>query len=66
VDFNRMSKNTQDWAFMIEQMLYAAESMSDFTTIPVGMMKVHRDGILYLTKSYNNVNYLVVAKSNMG
>lgn len=66
VDFNRMSLVTQDWAYMLEQMLVAAETMSDYTTIPVGMMKVRRDGILYLAKSYKNVNYLVVAKSNMG
>jgi hypothetical protein len=66
VDFNRMSKKTQDWAYMIEQMLFAAESASQYTTIPVGMTKVRRDGILYITRSYENVNYLVVAKSNMG
>lgn len=64
IDFNRMSQKTQDWAFALENMLYTAERMSDFTSIPQGMMKVKRDGILYLAKSYGNINYLVVAKSN--
>jgi hypothetical protein len=65
VEFNRMKEETQAWAFMIEKMLYAAESVSDFTTIPVGMMKIKRDGILYVAKSYKNVNYLIAAKSNL-
>lgn len=64
VDFNRMSRTTQDWATMLANMLPVAEAMSDFTSIPVGMMKVRRDGLLYLTKTYQNINYLVVAKSN--
>jgi hypothetical protein len=65
VDFNRMSQITQDWASMLANMLVTAESMSEFASIPSGMMKVTRDGILYLTKSYRNINYLMVAKSNL-
>lgn len=65
VDFNRMSQLTQDWAEMIAAMIYTAESMSNFTSIPQGMQKVTRDGILYLAKGYKNINYLIVAKSNM-
>lgn len=63
-DFNRMSKNTQDWASMLAVMLVEAEKMTRFTTIPQGMMKMVRDNVLYLTKSYKNINYLVVAKTN--
>jgi len=65
VESNRMSKDTLDWAFIIERMLFAAESASEYTTIPTDMMKVRRDGILYLARSYKNVNYLVVAKKNL-
>lgn len=64
VDFSRMNLVTQEWASLLATMLVEAEKMSAFTTIPTGMMKVTRDGILYLTKSYKNINYLVVAKSN--
>lgn len=64
-DFNRMSEITMEWAAMFAEMLYIAESMTEFASIPLGMMKVKRDGILYLAKSYRNINYLVVAKSNM-
>jgi len=65
IDFNRMSQVTQDWAVILENLISVAESMGDFTTIPVGMQKIHRDGILYLAKSYMNVNYLVVAKASL-
>lgn len=64
-DFNRMSQTTQDWASMLAEMLQVAESVEEFTSVPPGMQKVHRDGILYLTKSFQNISYLVVAKSNM-
>ena len=65
IEFNRMAQTTQDWAFALEEMLFVAESMSEFSTTPLGTMKVKRDGILYLAKSYKNINYLVVAKVNM-
>jgi hypothetical protein len=65
VDFNRMAESTQEWAYELERMLYVAESMSEFTTVPTGMQKIKRNGILYLAKSYLNINYLVVAKENL-
>lgn len=65
LDFNRMSLPTQEWVAMLENMLVAAESVTMYTSVPVGMTKVKRDGILYVTKSYQNVNYLVVAKSSV-
>jgi hypothetical protein len=65
LDFNRMKAATQTWAAMLEDMLVAAETVTQFTSVPVGMNKVMRDGILYVTKSYQNVNYLVVAKSSV-
>lgn len=65
VDFNRMSQDTQNWATLLETMLIAAESATDFSVIPTGIMKVHRDGILYLAKSFKNITYLVVTKSSM-
>jgi hypothetical protein len=65
LDFNRMSLLTQNWAVEIEKMLVAAETVTLFTSVPPGMTKVKRDGILYVTKSYQGVNYLMVAKSSV-
>lgn len=64
VDFNRMSARTQVWAEKLAQMLQTAESMGDFTTVPDGMMKMRRGGTLYLTYSYENINYLMAARLN--
>lgn len=65
VDFNRMDLDTQDWARALEEMLVVAESMGEFSSVPPGMMKIKREGILYVAKSFKNINYLVVAKRNM-
>jgi hypothetical protein len=63
-DFNRMAQTTKDWLNMIADMLPVAEAMSAFSSIPLGMSRTTRDGVLYLVKSFNNINYLIAAKSN--
>jgi len=64
VDFNRMEADTQTWAEDLESMLYVAEEMGQFTTVPEDMTKIKRGNILYLAKNFGNINYLVAAKSN--
>ena len=64
VDFNRMSLNTQNWMIQLERMLIVAETMDNYTSVPVGMNKLIRDNILYLVIRFNNIHYLVVAKKN--
>jgi hypothetical protein len=63
-DFNRMSGNTRGFSELLSNMLIAAESMDEFNIIPTGMTRLKRDGMLYLVATYQNINYLVVAKSN--
>jgi hypothetical protein len=65
LDFGRMSQATQDWSTMLAQMLVTAEYMTAYSTIPVGMTRIKRNGILYLVKPFNNINYLVAAKSTL-
>lgn len=62
VDWNRMSTETKNFAYMLTEMLIAAEQFTEFGLIPEGMMKVKRDGKLFLSQSYLGVNYLVLAK----
>jgi hypothetical protein len=64
VDFNRMEEDTQNWATMLADMLYVAEEMGRYTTVPEGMMKLVRGGKLYLAQNFKNINYLVAAKTN--
>lgn len=65
VDFNRMAPATQAWVTMITTMIVLAETMSQYTTMPQGMMRITRAGVLYVVKTYNNIQYLVAAKSSV-
>ena len=65
LDFNRMSLLTQNWMLILEDMLIVAEGMSDFTSIPIGYSKMKRNNILFLTKRYDNINYLVATKASI-
>lgn len=64
LDFNRMSQPTKNWVLEMNTLLLIAESMTDFSSIPVGYTRIKRDGKLYVSRSYLNVNYLVSAKQN--
>ncbi|MBN22489.1 MAG: hypothetical protein CL678_14490 [Bdellovibrionaceae bacterium] len=64
-DFNRMDPVTQRWVELIYEMLPIAEYMTEFTSVPVGMSKLIRGDILYLVASYQDIQYLVVAKSSL-
>ena len=63
-DFNRMSQLTQNWLIMIATMLVIAETMTPDTAIPFSMSSVTRNGVLYLVQNYNNIDYLIAAKSS--
>lgn len=64
-DFNRMSAGTKTWLTSLAQALVTAESMTDFTSVPNGFTKVKRNNKLYLVFSQDNINYLVLAKSQL-
>lgn len=61
-DADRMSADTAEWSALFSRLLVAAEEMTMFTSVPMGLSRVRRDGIVYATGFYKNVNYLVVAK----
>lgn len=64
LDFNRMSPRTQNWVLLMYEMLKQAETMTEFSDLPIGLGRLKREGVLYVTATYEDVNYLVVAKSN--
>lgn len=64
-DWNRMSNSTKNWALLLEELLLAAEVVQDFTSVPLGMTKVKRNGVLYVVRSYENVHYLVASKQSI-
>jgi hypothetical protein len=63
-DFQRMSQDTQNFLLQLAQMLITAETMGPFTSIPTGFTRVTRDNILYIVMNYDNIDFLVAAKSN--
>ena len=64
-DYNRMSAATQAWVANMITMLMVAEVATVNAGIPLNMAKVTRNGKLYVSMSFNNVDYLVYAKSNL-
>jgi hypothetical protein len=63
-DFSKMSAGTQTFFLMINSMLIAAQSLTQYGNVPTGMSTLTRDGIFYLVSTLNNINYLMVCKSN--
>lgn len=64
VDFNRMDPNTQELSKMLAEMIYQAETVDKYTVLPFGMTRLIRDGLLYIVKTVDNVQFLVVAKAS--
>lgn len=64
-DFGRMSTSTQGLLIHLATMIPLAETMNLFTEIPSAYRKVVRSGILYITVTYENIVYLVAAKSTV-
>jgi hypothetical protein len=63
-DFNRMQVKTRNWLIFLEQLLIIAETATQFTSVPLFARKQYRNNLLYISGMYDNVNYLIAAKSN--
>lgn len=63
-DFNRMQVKTRNWLIFLEQLLIAAETVGEFSSVPQNLRKQKRGGLLFVSGMYDNVNYLVAARSN--
>jgi hypothetical protein len=64
-DFNRMELKTQKWVLLLERLLIVAETLTEFSSIPIDMRRIHRGGFLYVSATYENIQYLVGAKYNL-
>jgi len=63
-DFNRMRADTRAFAEALMELIIAAESFTLYSTTPANAYRIVRDGKLYLSRSFNNINFLVAAKAN--
>lgn len=61
-DFNRMSLRTQNWIFFLTELFIVAENMTEHSVMPIGTSRLFREGNMYAVGTYEDVQYLVVAK----
>lgn len=63
-DFSRMSISTQNFANMLEELVMIAENEVDYAELPVYVRRVTRYGKLWISRKFDNIQYLIYAKSN--
>lgn len=63
-DFNRMTESTRNWILFMQKLVIVAETAQTYSAVPNTMRKQVRNGNLYISAMYNNINYLVAARSN--
>lgn len=65
IDFARMSAETQRMVNLIIDMLRVAETMTLTSTIPRKYTRTIREGVLYLTATFERTQILVVTRSSV-
>lgn len=63
-EFGRMSPETQEWVMLFSHLLKTADSMSEYSEVPIGMSRLERDGVMYTAATYNGVQYLVTTRES--
>lgn len=64
IDFDRISTKTQEWIRMLYALLLVAEELTTESDIPSGYTRVVRENVMYATKTFDDVQYLVVTKES--
>lgn len=64
-DFNRMRIRTRELLVLIERAVIVAETITRYSNIGTDMRKIYRANKLYVSFLYNNINYLVYARTNL-
>lgn len=63
-DFNRISPETQAFIMFMNELLLEAETMTPDSDVPIGMSRVLRGDIYYITKPHEGCTYLVPLRYN--
>lgn len=65
-DFDRLDpKTTGEFMPVFARLLKAAETMDRFSSVPTGVSRMIRDGVVYASAVFQRVNYLVVTKASV-
>ena len=58
-----MAQDTRDFLEGLQEMVMTAENIGPYTDVPIGQRRTTRDGIIYVSKKFGDVNYLVASKN---
>jgi len=64
-DYLLMSPTTRGWLDMLARMMIIAETMTPDTSVPQGFTRMAREGVYYVVRTYEKVQYLVVTKYSL-
>lgn len=64
-DANRIDPDTLEWMAIFDKLLVAAEAMTAYTSVPSGVSRMTRDGMIYASAYYKNINYMVASKGSI-
>lgn len=64
-DANRIDPETLEWMLLFSKLIKAAETMTRYTSVPIGVSRMVRDDIVYASAFFKNVNYLVATKQSV-
>lgn len=64
-EFGEMSQESMDFAFGMDELMAAAEVVTDISLLPNGIQRVERLGKLCVTKRINRVKYVAFTKFQM-
>lgn len=64
-EFGNMSQESMDFAFGMEELMAAAEVVTDISLLPPGVQRVERLGKLCVTKRINRVKYVAFTRYQM-
>jgi hypothetical protein len=65
LDFQRMDIKTRGFIVMLSGMLRFAESMTPQSSVPREHTRTVREGVIYLSRTYDRIQYLVVTKYSL-
>ncbi len=60
--WSMMADDTREWVLGLQEMVQAAEVMGPYTDVPPGLRRTTRSGVIYVTKKFKDVNFLVASK----